>query len=110
MTEPIDTNRIIEECRNEIREVRRELYGNAQLRQKGVFERLDSLEEKVTTLQREQIESGFLKRIEDEISTLKVDYRIAIVYLKGIAWGGGAVLVPLVGAGLLALFRYLGGG
>jgi hypothetical protein len=109
MSDSFDAAGIIEECRNEIREVRRELYGNAQLRQKGVFERLDNLEENVSSLERAKVESAYLERIENDLSSLKVDYRIAIVYLKGIAWGGGAVLVPLVGAGLLALFRYLGG-
>lgn len=110
MTEPFDASKIIEECRDEIREIRRELYGNPQLRQKGVYERLDVLEDHVGSLEKAKVENVRLERIETNVDDLKTDYRIALVYLKGIAWGGGAIMIPVIGAGLLALFRYLGGG
>lgn len=104
-----DPDGILEECRREIKELRRDLYGNPDLRQKGVYERLDILEKNVADLERAKVEAGYFERIEADIASLRMDYRITNVYLKAIVWGGGAVAVSLIGAGLLGAFRALGG-
>lgn len=109
MAEHQDVNKLIQDCRSEIQALRSGLYGNPQAGQKGVYERLNALEQHIDNLERAKVENVRLERIETNVDALKVDYRIAIVYLKGIAYGGGAIMVPIIGAGILALFRYLGG-
>ncbi len=97
----------------EIREIRRDLYGNPQVRQKGVYDRLEKLEEDLhnlrSTYEREKVEQGFYARLEAEVDQLRFDYRLTILYLRGIAAAVGTITVTLVAAALVAVFRFLGG-
>ncbi len=103
----------LEDLSREIREFRRDLYGDPQIRQKGVYDRLETLENHVTDLrtqyERQKIEEGFIQRVETEMAQLRLDYRLAIVYLRGIGAAVGAIVVTLLGAAVVAAFRFLGG-
>lgn len=106
-------HQIAEACK-EIKQLRRDLYGDPQIRQKGVFDRIERLEERLSDLQaryeRERVESGALARIEDELDQLRLDYKIAIVYLKGLAGGVGTILVAVIVAVVVGILRYFTGG
>lgn len=95
-----------------MRELKRDLYGNPQVRQKGVYDRLEKLEEDLhklrTTYEMEKVEQGFYARLETEVDQLRLDYRLAIVYLRGIAAAVATITVTLVGAALVAALRFLG--
>jgi hypothetical protein len=103
----------IEECLKEIRSLKRDLYGDPQIRQKGVFDRLEALEERLADLrsqyERERMEQGYYDRIETDIGQLQIDYRIALVYLKGIAGAVGAITVAFFAAVVVGVVRYLVG-
>ncbi len=108
------TARQLEEIQREVRELRRDLYGNPQIRQKGVFDRLEHLEERLADLraqyERERVEQGYLDRLESELDQLRLDYRLAIVYLRGIAAAVATITVTLIGAAVVGALRLFGGG
>ncbi len=103
----------LEDLSREIREFRRDLYGDPQIRQKGVYDRLEALEERVSELrmqyEQQKVGEGFIQRLETEMDQLRLDYRLAIVYLRGIGAAVGAIVVTLLGAAVVAAFRFLGG-
>lgn len=109
-----NVERQIAEACKDIKQLRRDLYGDPQIRQKGVFDRLERLEERLSELraqyERERVEGGTLSRIEDELDQLRLDYKIAIVYLKGLAGGVGTILVALLVAAVVGILRYFTGG
>jgi hypothetical protein len=114
MTAPENFSRQIDEVQKEIRELRSSVYGDPQLRQKGLFDRLESLEVRVAelkyTYERERIEEGLLARLEAKTVKLELDYQVTLVYLKGIAGTVGAIFVAVVTALIIALLRYSGAG
>jgi hypothetical protein len=67
------------------------------------------LADAVATYERERMETGYFKRIEDELEQLKMDYKIAIVYLKGLAGGVGTITVGLLVAAVVGALRYFTG-
>lgn len=97
----------------EIREIRRDLYGNPQIKQAGVFDRLERLEDRLsdlrTTYEKEKIEQGYVAGLETRLDDLALKYATALIYLKGIAGGVAAIVVPLFIAAVLFAFRFFGG-
>ena len=104
----------LDAIRKEIKELQKDLYGNPQIRQKGVFDRLEGLEERLselkTTYEREKIEEGMLGHLEADVAQLKLDYRVALVFLKGIGATTGAIFVTVMASIVVAIFRLWGGG
>lgn len=84
----------IEDIRREIREMRRNLYGDASANQTGLFARLDRLEEKIDKL------------VAGELAELRMDYRIALVRLKALGWGVGTTVVTLIIAVVVGIMRF----
>ncbi len=113
-TPPYDTGAQIDELRKELKALQRYLYGDPQIRQKGVFDRLEGLEERLhelrTTYEREKIEQSYVTGLEARLDALDLKYATAIIYLKGIAGGVGAIIVPLFIAVVLYALRIFGGG
>ena len=105
---------VLEELRREVKSLQRDLYGNPQIRQRGVFDRLEGLEEKLSelkaTYEREKIEEGILGHLEADVAQLKLDYRVALVFLKGIGATTGAIFVTVMASIVVAIFRLWGGG
>lgn len=106
--------RDIEECLKEIRALKRDLYGDVRTRQKGVFDRLEHLEEKLQELRGryevEKVEKGHFEAMERRLEELSLNYRVTLIYLKSIAWGGGTVLVTMLGAAVVGILRFLSAG
>lgn len=102
--------RQLEELHKDLREVKRDLYGNPQVRQQGVFDRLEGLEERLgdlkLTYERERVEQSLLDRLEGDVEQMKLDYRVMLVYLRGIAGAVAAVFVAVVSAIVVGLLRY----
>lgn len=94
--------------------MKKDLYGNPQVRQKGVYDRLEQLEENLhtlrTTYETEKVEAGALGKLEDRMDMLDLNYRIAIVYLKGIAGAVGTITVALLVAAVVGILRVFAGG
>lgn len=109
-----DMGKALEEVRKEVKELKRDLYGNPQVRQKGVFDRLESLEEKLTDMrsqyERERVEQESFNRLETELDQLSLNYRVAIVYLRGIAAAVGTITVTLIAAAVVGILRLVSGG
>ncbi len=113
-TPPHDVGMQIDELRTEIKSLQRDLYGDPQIRQKGVLDRLEALEERLdglrTTYEQEKIEQSYITSIEARLDGQDLKYATALIYLKGIAGGVGAIIVPLCIAVVLYAFRLFGGG
>ncbi len=111
---PHDIGTRLDELRTEIKSLQRDLYGNPQMRQKGVLDRLEGLEERLhglrTTYEQEKIEHAYITNIEARLDGQDLKYATALIYLKGIAGGVGAIIVPLFIAVILYAFRIFGGG
>lgn len=86
----------MEEIRREIRQLRRALYGDTEINQKGLYDKLDRVETRLDAL------------IDGEVAALRIDYRIAIVYLKGIAGAVGTILVTVLIAVIVGYLRSVG--
>lgn len=106
--------RELEECLREIRALKRDIYGDPQTRQKGAFERLDHLEDKLqdlrSTYEREKVGLDHFNTLEARLDQLSLDYRIAIVYLRGIAGAVGTIAVGLLAAIVVSILRAVNGG
>lgn len=87
----------IEEIRRELRRIKNDVYGDANVNRQSIFAKLDRLEERLDTL------------IDGEVAALKLDYRIAIVYLKGIAGAVGTIVVTLIIAAVVGILRFVAG-
>ncbi len=109
-----DINTLIEELRREIKALQKDFYGNPQIRQAGVHDRLVDLEERLdnlrTTYDQEKIELTYVNGLEARLDGLDLKLATTFVYLKGIAGGIAAIVFPLIIAGILFAFRILGGG
>ncbi len=115
MTQPGEqVGTLLADLQKEVREIRRDLYGNPQVRQKGVYDRLETLEENLQNLrtqyEAERVETGALGKLEDRMDMLDLNYRIAIVYLKGIAGAVGTITVALLVASVVGILRVFAGG
>lgn len=108
-----ETLQLLEECRAEIRSLKRDLYGDTNIKQKGVFDRLEMLEERLSTLkfqyEKEKLAEGTLGKMQEELNQVKLDYRVAIVYLKGIAGAVATISVTIIVAAVIGLLRILAG-
>ncbi len=114
--------------REEIRNLRKAIYGNPDFRQPGVVDRLEKLEQRLDdlryTYEKEKVEQEVLDRLKgdienvrhevqvarNEITGTRTDYRIAILYIKGIAAALTMILVALIGAIIVGLIRYFAAG
>lgn len=109
-----DTRILIDELRREIRDMRRAMFGDESARQKGLFDRLEGLEKKFDelsrTYDREKIETGAMGELEDKLDQLQMDYRIAVVYVRGLVATTATITVTMLGAAVVAILRYLMGG
>lgn len=109
-----NTQKAIQDVYDEIRSIKRDLYGNPNVRAQGVFERLERLEGKfrelVSTYERERVEKSSLLQLESRVDELALNYKLAIVYLKGIAAATTTVAVTMVGAIVVAVLRIFGAG
>lgn len=115
MSEPNSgaTEKLIREMTQEIKDLRRDLYGDPNTRQQGVYTRLDHLDECLTNLKRvvdrEKVDSSVFEALEEKLDQLALDYRLAIVYLRGIAATTATITITLIGAAVAFAFRFLGG-
>lgn len=118
MSEPSSGNTmdILREIRGEIRNIKHSLYGNPAMRDKGLFDRLEKVEEMMLKLERDSIEKGQLAEvdrkmdeIEKAVAKLGVDQRVAAIWWKAVAAGTGSILVTLLAAAAVAVFNFLTG-
>jgi hypothetical protein len=97
----------------EIKDLRRDLYGDPNTRQQGVYTRLDHLDEYLADLrrvvEREKVDHSVFQAMEEKLDQLTLDYRLAIVYLRGIAATTATITVTLIGAAVVGALRFLGG-
>jgi len=109
-----DTGAQIREICREVRELKFRIYGDPQARQEGVYDRLEALEDDLGTLratyEREKVEKVVVDKIEERLDELGLNYRLALVYLKGIAAGLSTIVVAVLVAGVLGVIRFFGGG
>lgn len=100
----------LQELYRDVRELRRDLYGNPNIREPGIFERLDRIEERHEELlrryEREMVEKSYLAKIEEELAQLKLDSRVLMVLLKAAVGGVGTILITLVGAIAVGVLRF----
>lgn len=100
----------IEELQRELREVRRDLYGNPQVRQAGVFDRLEGIEQRVSelklTYERERIEKDNFEQLESQVSQIMLDFKVMMIYIKGIVGGVSALFIALVSAIVAGVLKY----
>lgn len=101
-----DFGRQLDELRREVRELKKELYGDPNIRREGIFERLEALEDALGDLSAAYVRDVVVKRIDE----LDLKYQLALVYLKGIAAGMGTLFVAVLIAGIIGAIRFLGGG
>lgn len=108
-----DTLKEVEDCHKEIRALKRDLYGNPNVSEDGIFARLRNIEERLTSLRRtyemELVEKVAFFNLKDELNQVKVDYKVTMVWVRGIAAGVGAIVVTLFGAAVVGILRFLGG-
>lgn len=108
-----DVIRQLEEIQNDVRDLKRDLYGNPQIRQKGVFDRVESLEHRISELrsqyERERTEEGLLARMSSEVAELKMSYRETLIYLRGIGAAVGAIFLSIATAIVVGILRYWSG-
>lgn len=111
--EPLDPAHAIDECRDEIRKLKRDLYGNPQVKERGVFDRLGQLEERLADLksqyQLERVEKGYFGRLEEDINQLQVDYKVMIWLIRAIAGGVGTIIITLIVAAIIGIVKIVGG-
>jgi septation ring formation regulator EzrA len=109
-----DIPRRIDEITKEVRDLKRDLYGNPRIKGQSVFDRLDRLDEELrqlrATYERERIEAGALGAIEDRIDQLTLDYRVLLVYLRGLVGGVGTLVLMALVAAVVGVLRFLAGG
>lgn len=112
--ETSNTHNVITELREEIKALKRDLYGNPVAHQRGLFERIDDLEETLRKLEyayeAERTEKGTLAKMEDDLSQLKLDYRIVVLYIKGVIGGVATLVTAILIASIVGLLKYLSGG
>lgn len=103
----------IKEVYEEIRGIKRDLYGNPNIREAGVFSRLDLLEDKfsdlIRTYTKERIEKSALENLEVRVDELALNYRLSILYLRGIAGAIGTLTFMFVGAVITIIVHGFGG-
>lgn len=106
-------DKLIREMNQEVEFLKRDLYGDPNTRQKGVYTRLDSLDECLTKLkrvvEREKVDRDVFAVMEEKLDQLTLDYRLAIVYLRGIAATTATITITLIGAAVVGALRFLGG-
>ena len=113
-----DTRSRLEQLGREVKELKQQfrdsLYGAPEERRKGLVDRIEKLEEHLHELTRaydiERVEAGTLARLEDELDQLKLDYRVAIVYLRGIAAAVATITITLIGAAGVGILRFFASG
>lgn len=113
MSESGATEELIREMTQEIKDLRRDIYGDPNTRQKGVYTRLDRIDECLANLKRvvdrEKVDQSVFQAMEEKLDQLTLDYRLAIVYLRGIAATTATITVTLIGAAVVGALRFLGG-
>jgi hypothetical protein len=111
MAEEGTSRQALDECRAEIRELKRDLYGNPNVKDQGVFSRLDHLEERFDefgrTYEREAIERSAFGALDKKVGEMEVDIRIALMWSKAIAAGVGTIIVTLISGVAIAIFNWL---
>lgn len=104
---------LIREMNQEVKSLRLALYGDSNIHQKGVYARIDHLEECLMSLQwvveREKVSQSTFEALEEKLEKLSLNYQLTIVYLRGIAATLGTITVALIVAAVVGTLRFLGG-
>lgn len=107
MSEMDAFSRQLDELQKEIRALQRDLYGNPQVRQEGVFDRLSNLEKKAEemrlTYETQRVEKEKFNLVETAVDQLVLDFKVMMVYLRGLA-AGFSILFTIIAGALIAGF------
>lgn len=110
---PSTSEQQIKEVYEEIRAIKRDLYGNPNIREAGLFGRLDQLEDKfgdlIKTYNKEKVEKSALENLEMRVDELALNYQLSIVYLRGIIGGIATLTLMFLGAIITVIVHGFGG-